>query len=115
MVRIVNWIIKVNFGKFFICKVSLAVLTSGLSSGWTSPYLAKFTSPNMNTSINLSETEASWVASLLNLGRFGGSIVGATSQGIISIRYLKQGSCLDKKSKNLSYLQKLFLFFSLDF
>ncbi|CAG5100758.1 Similar to Tret1: Facilitated trehalose transporter Tret1 (Bombyx mori) [Cotesia congregata] len=63
--------------------ISLAVLTSGLSSGWTSPYLAKFTSPDMNTSINLSETEASWVASLLNLGRFGGSIVGATSQGII--------------------------------
>ncbi|XP_057324052.1 facilitated trehalose transporter Tret1-like [Microplitis mediator] len=63
--------------------ISIAVLTAGLSNGWTSPSLAQLTSPDVKTSLKLSDSEASWVASLLNLGRFGGSIVGAISQGLI--------------------------------
>ncbi|KAK0081353.1 hypothetical protein PV325_012350 [Microctonus aethiopoides] len=64
----------------------LAVLTAGLSNGWTSPYLAQLTSPYTNTPLKLTDEEASWVASLLPLGRFGGAICGAISQGIIGRR-----------------------------
>ena len=64
----------------------------GIMSGWSSPYLARLTAPG--SPIPLTSEEASWVASLLNLGRFLGAICGA-----ISVNYL--GS---KKSLQLAIL-----------
>ncbi|KAF7993972.1 hypothetical protein HCN44_011241 [Aphidius gifuensis] len=61
----------------------LACIIAGLSNGWTSPFLAKLTIPNIETSFKLTESEASWVASLVNLGRFFGVIIGAILQGIV--------------------------------
>ena len=53
----------------------------GISSGWSSPYLAKLTAANSPLPLTLEE--ASWVASLLNLGRFAGAFLGA-----VSVNYL---------------------------
>lgn len=49
--------------------------------GWTSPYLAQLTADDSPLPLNLDE--ASWVASLLNLGRLVGAIPGT-----ISVHYL---------------------------
>ncbi|XP_058804383.1 facilitated trehalose transporter Tret1-like [Phymastichus coffea] len=57
--------------------VTMVLVQLGLSSGWSSPYLAKLTAPG--SSLLLTDEEASWVASLLNLGRFLGAFVGALS------------------------------------
>ncbi|XP_034942302.1 facilitated trehalose transporter Tret1-like [Chelonus insularis] len=74
--------------------ISLGILTAGLSTGWTSPYLAQLTSPNVESPLMLTNSEASWVASLLNLGRFVGAIIGALTQGIIGRkRTLVVGGC----------------------
>ena len=47
----------------------------GSMCGWTSPYLARLTVPG--STIFLTLDEASWVAALLNVGRFAGAFVGA--------------------------------------
>lgn len=49
----------------------------GISSGWSSPYITKLESPN--SPIPITANQASWIASLMNLGRFAGSIFGAVS------------------------------------
>lgn len=61
--------------------VSLAVIGSGLANGWASPYLAQLTSTEANIPLKLTDTEASWVASLLNLGRLAGALLSALCQG----------------------------------
>lgn len=53
----------------------MIMIQLGISSGWSSPYLAKLTAPG--SPLPLSLYQASWVASLLNLGRFGGAFLGA--------------------------------------
>ncbi|KAJ8679678.1 hypothetical protein QAD02_015465 [Eretmocerus hayati] len=65
-----------------ILSVTMILVQIGISSGWSSPYLAKFTSGN-STELNISLEEASWVASLLNLGRLVGAIVGS-----IAVNYI---------------------------
>ncbi|XP_043488292.1 facilitated trehalose transporter Tret1-like [Polistes fuscatus] len=62
------------------CAVSLAPIVSGLANGWTSPYLAQLTSTTADVSTKLTENEASWIASLLNLGRVFGALIGAVIQ-----------------------------------
>ncbi|KAG7209762.1 hypothetical protein KM043_011385 [Ampulex compressa] len=60
--------------------LSLAVIVSGLANGWASPYLAQLTSTEADMPLRLTSTEASWVASLLNLGRLIGALLGALCQ-----------------------------------
>ncbi|XP_001604518.1 facilitated trehalose transporter Tret1 [Nasonia vitripennis] len=57
--------------------VTMVLVQLGISSGWSSPYLARLTAPDSPLPLTLDE--ASWVASLLNLGRFAGAIIGAMS------------------------------------
>lgn len=61
--------------------VSLEAIVSGLATGWASPYLAQLTSAEADIPLKLTDTEASWVASLLNLGRLIGALFGAFCQG----------------------------------
>ncbi|XP_057337851.1 facilitated trehalose transporter Tret1-like [Microplitis mediator] len=50
----------------------------GLIAGWTSPYLAKLdATENPISELPITKVEASWIASLINLSRPGGSILGA--------------------------------------
>lgn len=44
-------------------------------SGWTSPYLAKFNGSDRD--MNISEEQASWIASILSVGRVAGALIGA--------------------------------------
>ncbi|KAL7305037.1 hypothetical protein TKK_0002820 [Trichogramma kaykai] len=55
--------------------VTMVLVQLGLSSGWSSPYLPKLQHPD--SALRLTADEASWVASLLNLGRFCGAFCGA--------------------------------------
>lgn len=55
--------------------VVLLMIQLGAMCGWTSPYLARLTVPG--SPIFLTLNEASWVAALLNVGRFAGAIIGA--------------------------------------
>ncbi|XP_043259065.1 facilitated trehalose transporter Tret1-like isoform X2 [Colletes gigas] len=65
------------------CGYALAVVVSGLANGWASPYLAQLTSTEANVPLRLTATEASWVASLLNLGRLVGCLLSAVCQEYI--------------------------------
>ncbi|KMQ88802.1 facilitated trehalose transporter tret1-like protein, partial [Lasius niger] len=60
--------------------ISLEAIVSGLATGWASPYLAQLTSAEADIPLKLTDTEASWVASLLNLGRLIGALLGALCQ-----------------------------------
>ncbi|XP_025993915.1 facilitated trehalose transporter Tret1 [Solenopsis invicta] len=60
--------------------ITLATIVSGLSNGWASPYLAQLTSAEADVSLKLTDVEASWVASLLSLGRVIGALLGAFFQ-----------------------------------
>ncbi|GAB1865756.1 Sugar transporter ERD6-like 6 [Camponotus japonicus] len=60
--------------------ISLEAIVSGLATGWASPYLAQLTSAKTDIPLKLTDTEASWVASLLNLGRLFGALFGALCQ-----------------------------------
>ncbi|XP_058800116.1 facilitated trehalose transporter Tret1-like [Phymastichus coffea] len=51
----------------------LIMLQTGIMSGWTSPNIARLTADN--ATIPLTLTEASWVASCLNLGRFASAVI----------------------------------------
>ncbi|XP_076764730.1 facilitated trehalose transporter Tret1-like [Xylocopa sonorina] len=62
------------------CTLSLAVIGSGLANGWASPYLAQLTSTEASVPLRLTDTEASWVASLLNFGRLVGALLSALCQ-----------------------------------
>lgn len=55
--------------------VMIIMIEIGIMSGWSSPYLAQLTRPDSPLPLTLDQ--ASWVASLLNLGRFIGAIAGA--------------------------------------
>ncbi|XP_066581522.1 facilitated trehalose transporter Tret1-like [Prorops nasuta] len=55
--------------------VTLLLNQIGLSAGWSSPYVAKLTA--RDSPLVITFDEASWVVSLLNLGRLLGAIVGA--------------------------------------
>ncbi|KAF3420776.1 hypothetical protein E2986_04410 [Frieseomelitta varia] len=65
------------------CTLSLAAIGSGLANGWTSPYLAQLTSTEASMPLRLTDSEASWVASLLNLGRLVGALLSALCQEYI--------------------------------
>ncbi|CAD6209016.1 GSCOCG00003663001-RA-CDS [Cotesia congregata] len=59
----------------------------GLISGWTSPYLAKLDSiENPDSELPINKVEASWIASLINLSRPGGAILGAIFVYVIGSR-----------------------------
>lgn len=53
----------------------------GLMAAWSSPYIAYLTSAESH--IRITMTEASWVVSLLNLGRLVGAISGS-----LAVNYL---------------------------
>lgn len=65
----------------FCLAVGLEAIVSGLATGWTSPYLAQLTSAEMDMPLRLTDAEASWVASFLNIGRLIGALFGAFCQG----------------------------------
>ena len=50
----------------------------GVSSGWSSPYIARLRE-NRDVPFTITMDESSWVASLLNLGRLMGALLGAMS------------------------------------
>lgn len=54
--------------------VALSTINIGLANGWTSPYLAQLT--DENALFRVTDEEASWIASLLPLGRLLGAIIG---------------------------------------
>ena len=60
-----------------VFSVTMIVVQIGVSMGWSSPYTARFTAPD--SPLRITTDEASWIASLLNLGRFTGSLVGGFS------------------------------------
>ncbi|XP_017752576.1 PREDICTED: facilitated trehalose transporter Tret1-like [Eufriesea mexicana] len=70
------------------CTLSLAVIGSGLANGWVSPYLAQLTSTEANMPLRLTDTEASWVASLLNLGRLAGALLSAVCQEYVGRKWV---------------------------
>ncbi|XP_058791205.1 facilitated trehalose transporter Tret1-like [Phymastichus coffea] len=73
-----RWIGNIVFPQWLAgLAVTLLLIELSFMTGWTSPALARLTDPN--SPILLSTNEASWVASLLNLGRFFGSVVGAVT------------------------------------
>ncbi|XP_048513379.1 facilitated trehalose transporter Tret1-like isoform X2 [Athalia rosae] len=59
----------------------LMLFVGGLILGWSSPYLAQLTAPD--SPLPISTDEASWVASLVSLGRLFGAVIGA-----VSVQYL---------------------------
>lgn len=81
--------------------VSLEAVVSGLATGWASPYLAQLTLAEADDPLKLTATEASWVASLLNLGRLVGALLGAFCQGKSSSLYdfLLKARFIDHKFK----------------
>lgn len=62
--------------------VGILSLVIGIMNGWTSPYLAKLT--QRDSEIFITTDEASWVASVLGLGRAVGALSGGLSQFLIS-------------------------------
>ncbi|XP_018403629.1 PREDICTED: facilitated trehalose transporter Tret1-like [Cyphomyrmex costatus] len=60
--------------------MTLVTIVTGLANGWASPYLAQLTSAEADIPLKLTDIEASWVASLLSLGRVIGAFIGAFFQ-----------------------------------
>ncbi|XP_044574672.1 facilitated trehalose transporter Tret1-like [Cotesia glomerata] len=59
----------------------------GSIAGWTSPYLAKLDAQeNPNSELPIDKVEASWIASLINLSRPAGGILGALLVHIIGTK-----------------------------
>lgn len=56
---------------------TLLTFIIGLTLGWTSPYLARLTAKE--SPLSITTDEASWVASINNLGRILGAVLGAAS------------------------------------
>ncbi|XP_018365009.1 PREDICTED: facilitated trehalose transporter Tret1-like [Trachymyrmex cornetzi] len=59
---------------FATLTVTLLTINIGLANGWTSPYLAQLT--DENALFRVTDEEASWIASLLPLGRLLGAVFG---------------------------------------
>lgn len=57
--------------------VFLLSIVVGMVSGWTSPYLAKFASPNPELAVT--NEDASWIASIIGIGRIFGAILGVVT------------------------------------
>lgn len=55
--------------------MTLLAFALGLVGGWTSPFLAKLTSPD--SELPVTAVEASWIASLIQLGRVVGAVIGS--------------------------------------
>ncbi|KAL7306905.1 hypothetical protein TKK_0001064 [Trichogramma kaykai] len=68
--------------------ISLIMLELGIMVGWSSPYLERLTGINAEP-FYLTDEQKSWVASLLNAGRFLGALSGA-----ILINFLGSKNCL---------------------
>ncbi|KYM83663.1 Facilitated trehalose transporter Tret1 [Atta colombica] len=66
--------------------ITLESIVTGLANGWASPYLAQLTSAEADVSLKLTDIEASWVASLLSLGRVIGGFIGAFCQEYIGLK-----------------------------
>ncbi|XP_014476289.1 PREDICTED: facilitated trehalose transporter Tret1-like [Dinoponera quadriceps] len=66
-----------------VLTIGLEAIVSGLATGWASPYLAQLTSAEVDIPLRLTDTEASWVASFLNLGRLIGALLGAFCQEFV--------------------------------
>ncbi|XP_012264420.2 facilitated trehalose transporter Tret1-like isoform X1 [Athalia rosae] len=56
---------------------AMAMIVMGLMQGWSSPVLARLLGPD--SPLPITETEASWVASLMNIGRLLGGIAAPFS------------------------------------
>ncbi|XP_012276394.1 facilitated trehalose transporter Tret1 [Orussus abietinus] len=74
-----------------IC-VTLLTIEVGLLGGWSSPYLAKLTVED--SPIPLSPEEASWVASLMNLGRLAGAVLGSVGVEFIGSKTTMLVTCV---------------------
>lgn len=65
-----------------LIRVSVWIITAeiGVMCVWSSPYLAQLTAPDSPLPLTLNE--ASWVASLLYVGRLTGAILGSISVSV---------------------------------
>lgn len=72
--------------------MTLALIQLGCIGTWSSPYLAKLTSPNSTLPLNLDE--ASWVASVMNLGRMVGAVAGGAAVYIFGSKSSLLITCL---------------------
>ncbi|KAJ8667383.1 hypothetical protein QAD02_009045 [Eretmocerus hayati] len=64
--------------------LSILMILVGLANGWSSPYLAKLSLRDSVDGIPMaSDTELTWVASLMNIGRIFGAAAGAVAQDTI--------------------------------
>lgn len=61
--------------------VTLLCISIGLTIGWTSPYLAQLTGEE--PPFPITQKQASWIASLLSIGRLFGAVIGP-----LSVEYL---------------------------
>lgn len=66
--------IRLIIKKKFFYQVLVLVVEFGFMSGWTSPAIARLTAPD--SPIHINAQQASWVASLMNLGRISGAVAG---------------------------------------
>lgn len=66
---------KDSHRRLFIDPVWILTTEIGVMCAWSSPYLAKLTSKDSQVPLTL--TQASWVASLLYLGRIIGAVLGS--------------------------------------
>ncbi|XP_015127541.1 facilitated trehalose transporter Tret1-2 homolog [Diachasma alloeum] len=57
-------------------EIFLMAFLCGVETGWTSPSLAILLDP-LKSPIPMTKSEGSWIASLLNIGRAAGSLIGA--------------------------------------
>ncbi|XP_046415329.1 facilitated trehalose transporter Tret1-2 homolog [Neodiprion fabricii] len=74
-IRNISWLENVLWLQWFAAATALLMSTTvGLMFGWTSPYLLRLTAED--SELPITPNEGSWVASLLNLGRFLGAFVG---------------------------------------
>ncbi|XP_001607233.2 facilitated trehalose transporter Tret1-like [Nasonia vitripennis] len=64
--------------------VTLLLLQMGFMGGWPSPTLARLSAED--SPIPLDPEQASWVASIVNLGRFFGAILGSVSTSYLGSR-----------------------------
>ncbi|XP_014214999.1 facilitated trehalose transporter Tret1-like [Copidosoma floridanum] len=61
--------------------LSLVMLVVGLANGWSSPYLAKLSlQESMDDIPKASDEQLTWLASLMNMGRIFGAVIGAIVQ-----------------------------------
>ena len=76
----------------FFESVALLGFTLGLCNGWTSPFIPKLTSAD--SELPITEAEASWIASLLQLGRVCGAVIGSIETTYLGSKFSALSSAI---------------------